>query len=74
MEWFIATLEDANRAERLGIAIEGRGAFRRFKDVLSRWPGEMDRWLAFSDERKRGRAREWLAAAGYRVAPRRQRP
>jgi hypothetical protein len=37
MEDFIATLDEPIRADRLGIAIEGRGAFRRFKDTISRW-------------------------------------
>lgn len=68
MEDFIATLDDGGRADRLGIAIDGRGAFRRFKDTISRWPDEQERWYRFSDERKRGRARAWLAVAGYRVA------
>ena len=69
MELFIASVEDSGRAERLAIAIRGRGAFRRFKDELARWPGELERWHAFSEERQRGRARSWLAAAGYRVLP-----
>jgi len=69
MELFIASVEDPGRAERLAIAIRGRGAFRRFKDELARWPGELERWHAFSEERQRGRARSWLAAAGYRVLP-----
>jgi Uncharacterised protein family (UPF0158) len=67
MELFIASVEDPGRAERLAIAIRGRGAFRRFKDELVRWPGELERWHAFSEERQRGRARSWLAASGYRV-------
>lgn len=65
MEDFIGALADEDRADRLSIAISGRGAFRRFKDVLERWPGELERWHAFSAERQRGRARSWLAAAGY---------
>lgn len=69
MERFIASVEDPGRAERLAIAIRGRGAFRRFKDELARWPGELERWHTFSEERQRGRARSWLAAAGYRVLP-----
>ncbi len=68
MEYFISTVEDPERADRLDIAISGRGAFRRFKDVLARWPGELERWYAFSEERQRGRARAWLAAAGFRPA------
>jgi Uncharacterised protein family (UPF0158) len=69
MELFIASVEDPGRAERLAIAIRGRGAFRRFKGELACWPGELERWYAFSEERQRGRARSWLAAAGYRVLP-----
>ena len=68
MEEFIGTVGDPGRADRLAIAIEGRGAFRRFKDVLARWPGELDRYFAYSDERHRGRARGWLAEEGYRAA------
>src|SRR5947199_4985457 len=69
MELFIASVEDPARAERLAIAIRGRGAFRRFKDELARWPGELERWHALSEERQRARARSWLAASGYRVLP-----
>ena len=69
MELFIASVEDPGRADRLTIAIEDRGAFRRFKDVLVRWPGELERWYALSEERQRGRARSWLSGAGYRVLP-----
>jgi len=65
MQAFIATVADPGHADRLEIAIQGRGAFRRFKDVLERWPEELDRWFAFSEERRRGRARAWLADAGY---------
>jgi hypothetical protein len=69
MKMFIASVEDPDRAERLAIAIRGRGAFRRFKAELACWPGELERWHALSEERQRGRARSWLAAAGYRVVP-----
>lgn len=69
MESFIASVEDPGRAERLARAIAGRGAFRRFKDELARWPGELERWYALSEERQRGRARTWLTAAGCRVLP-----
>ena len=66
---FIATVADPGRTERLGIAIDGRGAFGRFKDTLSRWPDDEDRWYRFSEERTRGRARRWLAEAGIRPLP-----
>jgi hypothetical protein len=67
MERFIQTVSDQDQADRLDIAITGRGAFRRFKDVLARWPKELERWYAFSTERQYGRARAWLAGAGYYV-------
>ena len=69
MELFIASVVDPGRAERLAIAINGRGAFSRFKDELARSPGELERWHALAEERQRGRARSWLAAAGYRSLP-----
>ncbi len=69
MELFIASVEHPGRAERLAIAITGRGAFRRFKDELARSPGELERWPGLAEERQRGRARSWLAAAGYRALP-----
>jgi hypothetical protein len=69
MELFIASVDDPGHADRLTIAIEGRGAFRRFKDVLACWPGELERWYAFAEERQHGRARSWLTEAGYRVLP-----
>ena len=67
MGLFIVSVEDPGRAERLAVAIRGRGVFRRFKDELACWPGELERWHALCEERQRGRARSWLAAAGYRV-------
>lgn len=66
MELFIATLDNPDVVDRLDIAIQGRGAFRRFRDVLSRRPDELQRYFQFSEERKLRRAREWLAAHGYR--------
>ena len=65
MKWFISYVDDPEVADRLSIAISGRGAFRRFKDTLSRWPDLMTRWFAFSEDRQRGRARAWLADEGY---------
>lgn len=69
MEQFIGLVEDPHLADRLGRSIRGRGAFRRFKDVLRDWPDLLERWYGFSDERHRGRARAWLAAEGYAPAP-----
>ena len=69
MEFFIGAVENASKANRLAAAIDGRGAFRRFRDALDDWPEELDRWYAISEERQRGRARGWLAQRGYCVSP-----
>jgi hypothetical protein len=69
MEQFISDIDDPGIADRLSIAISGPGAFRRFRDTLSRWPDLYTRWHAFSDDRQRGRARAWLADEGYAPSP-----
>jgi hypothetical protein len=50
----------------LSVAIQGRGAFRRFKDTV-RDLGLSDQWHAFSDERAWGRARAVLHEQGIRA-------
>ena len=60
MEDFIASAEDQHIAELLEVAIDGKGAFRRFKDVLARYPEERERWFRFKNEIMEERALEWL--------------
>jgi hypothetical protein len=69
MEDFITTLDDQDLARFLGIAIQGPGAFRRFKDMLATSPEQLQRYWLFAAERQYGRARAWLAVQGYRPAP-----
>ncbi len=61
---FISTVEDEHLVELLEIAIDGKGAFRRFKDVLARYPEEKERWYRFKNERMKKRAISWLEAIG----------
>jgi len=68
MEAFVATVKDEHLAELLEIAIDGKGAFRRFKDVLVRYPEERERWFQFKDDRMCERAREWLDDIGVTLA------
>jgi len=49
MEGFIETVEDESLQENLCAATKGRGAFRRFKDVLLNYPEEQERWFSFHD-------------------------
>ena len=69
MAEFITTIPDTDLADRLEQAIDGKGAFGRFKNQLAHHPTAFDRWFRFSAERQRGRARQWLADNGYRPDP-----
>jgi len=61
MEDFIFTVKDEHLRELLWVAIDGKGAFRRFKNTLLRYPQERERWFSFKDNLIRQRAAEWLA-------------
>lgn len=64
-----ALLEDEDLPDRLWAAIRGRGAFRRFKDVLYAHPAEQERWYAFQDQRLEQRVVAWLAEEGIEPLP-----
>ena len=68
MQAFIETVSRPRLQERLWAAIRGRGAFRRFKDVLASAPAERERWFAFKDARLRQRVLAWLADEGIEPA------
>ena len=57
MEEFIWTLE-VEKANKLECAIQGRGAFRRFKDMVNRM-GILQQWYNFQAEYYRKLAIEW---------------
>ncbi|MFD6860160.1 hypothetical protein ACFWCF_22845 [Rhodococcus sp. NPDC060090] len=52
--------------EQLERAIEGKGAFHRFRDLVDQ-EGNAEQWHVFSTDRRLGRAREFLAGMGVRV-------
>ncbi len=62
MERFIATVTEPDLRSRLVAAIDGKGAFRRFKDVLMAYPVERERWFEFRTERLRACMDAWLLA------------
>ncbi|MEW5851946.1 MAG: UPF0158 family protein [Myxococcota bacterium] len=49
MEKFISTVQHAELRERLQDSIVGKGAFRRFKDVVTQYADERKRWFTFRD-------------------------
>jgi uncharacterized protein UPF0158 len=59
---FAELISDERAGRRLARAIDGRGAFRRFKAELhDEYPHLLPAWYAFRDSRARRRAVEWLA-------------
>jgi uncharacterized protein UPF0158 len=64
MERFIPMVEEGELRDQLTSAIDGKGAFRRFKDVLMTYGTERERWFAFRSERLRVFMEAWLTAHG----------
>lgn len=62
MERFIPMVDEPELAGKLTQAIDGKGAFRRFKDVLMSYGPERERWFAFRSERLRIFMEAWLNA------------
>lgn len=60
MERFIATVDDPELRDRLTAAIDGKGAFRRFKDVLLSFPDERERWFQFRTDLLKVEIDAWL--------------
>jgi hypothetical protein len=58
---FAETVADRRLREMVDLALDGRGAFRRFKAVLSDYPIERERWFAFRQERLDQEMKEWLS-------------
>ena len=70
MERFIGTVDDEDLRRRLNFAIDGKGAFRRFKDALMSHPVDRERWFAFRSERLRSCMDSWLTAHGIQSVER----
>ena len=70
MERFIPMVENSELRGKLTQAIDGKGAFRRFKDVLMTYGPERERWFAFRSERLRTFMEAWLAAHAIKAVDR----
>lgn len=67
MERFVASVEDEALRERLILAIDGKGAFRRFKDVLLSYPVERDRWFTYRGTLLHIYINQWLASKEFAI-------
>lgn len=57
---FTSSVQDDQLRELLWVALDGKGAFRRFKRVLAGYPEERERWFRFHGERVREELLDWL--------------
>ena len=60
MEKFVGSVVDEPLRDRLVISIDGKGAFRRFKDVLLAYPAERERWFSYRAELLHWHIQTWL--------------
>lgn len=70
MERFIPMVDETELRGKLAQAIDGKGAFRRFKDVLMSYSADRERWFAFRSERLRTFMEAWLNAHAIKAIPR----
>lgn len=64
LDEFIRSIEDEALRKRMEASINGKGAFRRFKDILLTLPDERRRWFEFRDAHMRERIVEWVYELG----------
>jgi hypothetical protein len=69
MERFVASVQDTDLRERLLLAIDGKGAFRRFKDVLLSYPVERERWFNYRADLLHHHINEWFRAKALTPDP-----
>lgn len=62
MEAFVDSLPQGILVEKLGIALNGKGAFRRFKDVLAGYPAQRQAWFDFENQKVVQEAKDWIEA------------
>ncbi len=65
---FTEKVEDELLREKLNIALDGKGAFRRFKNVIADYPDYREKWFKFRDERLNKEVIEWLNSIGIEPA------
>ncbi len=70
MERYIPLVEEDALRGKLAQAIDGKGAFRRFKDVLMTYAEDREKWFTFRSERLRTFMEAWLAAHAIKASAR----
>lgn len=68
MERFVGSVQEPTLRERLLVAIDGKGAFRRFKDVLLAFPAERERWFQYRSDLLHFHIQTWIEHMTIEVA------
>jgi len=63
---FAEGVEDELLREKLNIALDGKGAFRRFKRVIGDYPDYEKKWFTFKEIRMKEEVIEWLNTIGIK--------
>ena len=69
MNAFIETIEDPTLKKKLSDALNGKGAFRKFKDILIHYPKERKRWHGFNAKSMKMEISDWLNSIGIVSVP-----
>lgn len=63
---FSKTVSDLIIREELNHALNGKGAFRKFKDILINYPKERKQWHGHNAKAMKREIREWLNSIGIK--------
>jgi hypothetical protein len=66
MESFAMSFKDKNQREKLLIAIQGKGAFGRFKNTVE-YLGVSDSWYRYRDEQYEAYIKDWIDYADIKL-------
>jgi len=66
MSEFIDIVTDPDLKEKLSAALDGKGAFRKFKDALTNHPKERKRWHGYNAKVMKREIIEWLDSVGVK--------
>jgi hypothetical protein len=69
MEDFIRSVTDPHLKDLLVVAIDGKGAFRRFRDVLLGYSEEEERWFEFKNAKMLDVSMDFLDSIDVEPAP-----
>jgi hypothetical protein len=67
MKAFARTLEEEALKETLLELLDGKNAFRRFKDSLAPYPKERKLWYGFNAKASRNEIEDWLRSIGISI-------